>query len=541
MRHDIKPKLETESPTNATQTLAGVLEDPTLACDATAMAMRVKEEVAQGPEQAMNTEYSGGNSEPQTATVDVKPDVRDLEALMGSLGIDHGTPSPHHGIPMKKSPRGTPERSAIHPKGEPNTWTPAPRLRKRDECATPLFLPDDSLASMASIDSPALDCDHLSDLFDSPARSVRQIVPHKAPVPATIDRGVVPGLFSDDSPPPAKPRSWSPAPSASSDGEDDRRFSPSPSPSITNRRLSTASIRPPQAPTHIALSPAPRAVAAGPSRTPAKRRAFLDFLDKVEKSDTEEEVLAAYDEDDSGSLGSLKDFIVDDDEVDYCSLGSQDEDDFGDEDYDEHARAWPTRRHSVKTEARYSVEVDASDSDIEEVRETGRREGTPHRLSHASIDSYLEDEAAVLSENDSRSRSLALGSDDDDDDDEEVDSIAEERDVVTTRPSKTGTFLDEFAGSDDDTKSTSGSDEDLISRLDDLDLRASKPSRKIGTAKKASKAPKWEVERVWIAQEVFDDLDKRVFDCRLGPSGAGVKIVWNKRLLTTAGTAQRKR
>ncbi|RSH85646.1 hypothetical protein EHS25_003786 [Saitozyma podzolica] len=47
----------------------------------------------------------------------------------------------------------------------------------------------------------------------------------------------------------------------------------------------------------------------------------------------------------------------------------------------------------------------------------------------------------------------------------------------------------------------------------------------------------WEQDRVRIAQEVFDDLDKRVFERKLGSYGAGATIEWSKRLLTTAGTA----
>lgn len=47
----------------------------------------------------------------------------------------------------------------------------------------------------------------------------------------------------------------------------------------------------------------------------------------------------------------------------------------------------------------------------------------------------------------------------------------------------------------------------------------------------------WEQDRVRIAQDVFDDLDKRVFERKLGRHGAGATIEWSKRLLTTAGTA----
>ncbi|ORY21367.1 SprT-like family-domain-containing protein [Naematelia encephala] len=48
---------------------------------------------------------------------------------------------------------------------------------------------------------------------------------------------------------------------------------------------------------------------------------------------------------------------------------------------------------------------------------------------------------------------------------------------------------------------------------------------------------RWEAARVKIALEVFRDLDERVFGSQLGPEGFNAKIEWCKRLLTTAGTA----
>lgn len=50
----------------------------------------------------------------------------------------------------------------------------------------------------------------------------------------------------------------------------------------------------------------------------------------------------------------------------------------------------------------------------------------------------------------------------------------------------------------------------------------------------------WASERIVIAQAVFDELDRKVFDRKLGKAGAGAVLEWNNRLLTTAGTANSK-
>jgi hypothetical protein len=51
----------------------------------------------------------------------------------------------------------------------------------------------------------------------------------------------------------------------------------------------------------------------------------------------------------------------------------------------------------------------------------------------------------------------------------------------------------------------------------------------------------WGIDRARIAQKIFDELDRKVFDSKLGPKGAGTKLEWNNRLLTTAGQAHSKR
>lgn len=51
----------------------------------------------------------------------------------------------------------------------------------------------------------------------------------------------------------------------------------------------------------------------------------------------------------------------------------------------------------------------------------------------------------------------------------------------------------------------------------------------------------WADERDRIAQRLFSELDKKVFDMRLGLEGARATIEWNNRLLKTAGQAHKKR
>lgn len=78
-----------------------------------------------------------------------------------------------------------------------------------------------------------------------------------------------------------------------------------------------------------------------------------------------------------------------------------------------------------------------------------------------------------------------------------------------------------------------------------VELALSPPKQRSGKGKfpqvKGARATKksWEAERVTLANELFDELDNAVFQGRL--RGAGATIEWNKRLLTTAGTATDKR
>ncbi|KAE8541978.1 hypothetical protein D1P53_002152 [Cryptococcus gattii VGV] len=72
-------------------------------------------------------------------------------------------------------------------------------------------------------------------------------------------------------------------------------------------------------------------------------------------------------------------------------------------------------------------------------------------------------------------------------------------------------------------------------------------SKKVNEKFKASKLKggpskkEWALQRVRVANEIFGDLDRRVFESKLGERGAKARLDWNNRLLTTAGTARSKR
>jgi len=75
-----------------------------------------------------------------------------------------------------------------------------------------------------------------------------------------------------------------------------------------------------------------------------------------------------------------------------------------------------------------------------------------------------------------------------------------------------------------------------LPNLDTLTLSDdSPPPTSVKNGKKTNK--KWAMERVAIAERLFQELDVKVFEGKLGVDGAGTSIEWSKRLLTTAGTA----
>lgn len=64
---------------------------------------------------------------------------------------------------------------------------------------------------------------------------------------------------------------------------------------------------------------------------------------------------------------------------------------------------------------------------------------------------------------------------------------------------------------------------------------------KISKLKGGPSKKEWALQRVRVANEIFDDLDRRVFESKLGERGAKARLDWNNRLLTTAGMARSKR
>lgn len=97
--------------------------------------------------------------------------------------------------------------------------------------------------------------------------------------------------------------------------------------------------------------------------------------------------------------------------------------------------------------------------------------------------------------------------------------------------------------SDSDSDSAPQDDDDDVNEIIPLPQpktprRTAKPPPKTKTPSKKA----WASERIAIAQGIFDELDRDVFDHKLGKSegGAGATLEWNNRLLTTAGTANSK-
>jgi hypothetical protein len=236
----------------------------------------------------------------------------------------------------------------------------------------------------------------------------------------------------------------------------------------------------------------------------------------VAKADSEPE--DEYEYELNESLGSLKDFIVDDDEVSY---------------------------YSESEKSLCGVEAEEEDSDIMEVKVEVK--GEPSATDSPGDSDIVE---PIIFKPNGMTRADAISVDSSDDNDERIAAIKrDEEDGLTDSESdivadqikprtKIGqasglAFLDDFDESDPE--------DVLLAAIDKLTIAAPSTVKGKGKAKKGVKAPRWSEERVRIAQEVFDDLDKRVFDNQLGEKGAGAKIVWSKRLLTTAGTAHRKR
>lgn len=372
---------------------------------------------------------------------------------------------------------------------------------------TPLFLSYDSPDQSPSSEQLNLSPESAtSSLNDSPRFRARSpvVIPQPAVPSTTADLF---DLFSSDSPPPPARHMRSPSASCSvsdavsaiyhTDSEQDspiagpsqtriaartnptnrrqrrpRSASASSSHSSANGPDFLADVKPDLASLQVIedVKPVISLQTTTPSSRP-RRRAFLEFLDTVAKADSEPEDDYEYHLDESE--GSLKDFIVDDDEVSFIS------------DSEGSLRGFDSEEENSDI---VEIKVDPgadSDGDSDMIFEEA--------VSHPKI-------------------GRASGLD----------------------------FLEDCDVSEDEVLEIRSDLDDLSEAIDNITL-AGKTGKGKTKAKKGDKAPKWAIERVRIAQEVFDDLDKRVFDGQLGPNGAGAKIIWNKRLLTTAGTAQRKR
>lgn len=367
----------------------------------------------------------------------------------------------------------------------------------RLQAQTPLFLPNDSPASYAPtqsgssspsgqqaldhespyrVDSPPVQDAAPSKssgfgLFsdDSPPPKRETLSPQRDPVDTTEDVKAPEidccapkmemdqtgfGLFSDDSPPAKREyrsRSATPAYDSDADGRVTSSASSSRSRMDSESPILGRALTARQEPARTAVPPSA-------SKRP-RPRAFLEFLEKVGQSDEGDDTVG-YDYDSSASIGSLKDFLVDDDD---------------------------------------DVEYNSDDDEL-------------------PADEFDDEEEEVVSRP----------------------TAAVKAEIV---------HLEEWADSDEETmpvdeeESEDEDEDDLLDAIDNLTLTGPTTLKKHDkkAEKPVKKSANWKIERVRIAQEVFDDLDKRVFEGRLGPDGAGAKIIWNKRLLTTAGTAHRKR
>ncbi|WVR09359.1 hypothetical protein IAU60_006425 [Kwoniella sp. DSM 27419] len=215
---------------------------------------------------------------------------------------------------------------------------------------------------------------------------------------------------------------------------------------------------------------------AGPSRRP-KPAALRYIEDQAFASDGSE---AEYEED---SLGSLRDFIVDDDESEMSASegdGSESEDSDGIEVLDTPPRGVNTRpKPTQKPSSRPTTHGTLSDGD------EGILHHSPTKKLHRLVLPDLGSLNIISSDSETEPR------------------------VTPARTTKTRGVR-----------------------------RRPEPSTKSSFSAKA-----WAEERVRISQTIFDDLDVRVFEGKLGvgAGGAGARIEWNKRLLTTAGVARSKR
>ncbi|WVQ68522.1 uncharacterized protein L199_006730 [Kwoniella botswanensis] len=218
--------------------------------------------------------------------------------------------------------------------------------------------------------------------------------------------------------------------------------------------------------------------APGPSsvRKTRGKPAALRFIEEqaYDQNDSQEEVY----EEEEDTMGSLRDFIVDDDydsEEEESSASDQDEDDDNEE------------VHESEEAIRSGSEED-SDSDGIEILSSPPPKSNKIPGTKSDTPSWTPDlSQLVIASSDSNS---------DSDESDLVDGRKKNRNIISNKGK---------------------SDKSLFS----------------------NKA--WIEERTRIANSIFKELDEKVFENRLGMKGVGARVEWNNRLLTTAGVARIKR
>ncbi|WVO14433.1 hypothetical protein L204_102066 [Cryptococcus depauperatus] len=241
-----------------------------------------------------------------------------------------------------------------------------------------------------------------------------------------------------------------------------------------------------------------------PSTSTASRKAKMEIKQVIDltTSDDDEELSenqgvgakTYYDFDDS--YGSLKDFIVDDSDGDnYTEASSTSQDDSNDDAFDL-ISGLRTIEKVLDSSGEEESEGDTLDS--------GQYEMDKSR--HEKIQGTMEKEWD-----------------------------AHNNDILHYSPPRRPLVLPNFEALA--IASGSSSDSNSEPPLNKKFRQVKTPSKSLaGFSKK-----EWASVRVKIAQTVFDDLDTRVFESKLGTKGVGARIMWNNRLLTTAGMARSKR
>ncbi|WVF67624.1 hypothetical protein IAT40_002382 [Kwoniella sp. CBS 6097] len=227
-----------------------------------------------------------------------------------------------------------------------------------------------------------------------------------------------------------------------------------------------------------------------------------------------------YDDD---SLGSLRDFIVDDDEdiSEYSECSDDDVDSDSGSDGIEILDSLPPKARGTIHKGKGKEDVKKGGTQVDKEERGVLYYPVPRR--NKTLDLELPDLNAltIISSSDE-------GEEEEEEDDDEVRPI---------KPPTTGRKP----------KPTSKTPTPAIAKPNDTGKKEREHrSRKTtkGSTKADFSAKAWAEERTRIADSIFKDLDQRVFEGKVGRSsgtGAGARIEWNKRLLTTAGVARSKR